>query len=231
RDLPWPQSQFQSGLYFRSGISEEYDLPKPTLTAFRFPFVALPQKGGTLVWGRTPNRKPLRVIIEQRRAGGGWKRISTLRADRYGIFSAVLRRKLVQPRARRAPSMLTTYRGAVLQDAPTAYWRLGDSGGSARDLMGKHEGVPSGGVAFGAGGALKKDGDKAVCLNGTDGRIALGPIASPATVEWWVKTKTNGDTPFFSNRNTVHQNVDVGSFLHLPHIFDGLSLIGERPVA
>ena len=230
RDLPWPQSEYQSGLYFRSGISQQYDLPKPTLTAFRFPFVALPQKGGTLVWGRTPNGKPVRVIIEQRRASG-WRRLATLAADRYGIFSADLRRKIVQPPARAATSVLTAYRAAVLQDAPTAYWRLGDSGGAARDLTGKHEGVPSGGVSFGAPGALKNDSDRAVCLNGTDGRIDLGPIASPATVELWVKTKSNGDTPFFSNRDAVHQNVDVGSFLHLPHIFDSAPLLGERPVA
>ncbi len=230
RDLPWPQSEYQSGLYFRSGISMADDLPKPTLTAFRFPFVAFRQKGGTLVWGRTPEGKPARVIIEQRRARS-WRRIATLRADRYGIFTARLKRKIAPFRAHPIASTLTTYQGAVLQDAPSAYWRLGETGRSARDLTGNHPGVADGGVTFRAAGALKNDRNTAVCLNGADGRIDLGPISSPATVELWVKTKAKGDTPFFSNRNRANQYEFVGSFLHLPRAFDGFALLGERPVA
>jgi hypothetical protein len=207
-----------------------HDLPKPTLTAFRFPFVAFRQKHGTLVWGRTPGGKPARVIIEQRRARS-WRRLATLRANSDGIFTARLKRKISSPRPHLLASTLTTYQGAVLQDGPSAYWRLGEAGGSARDLTGNHPGVADGGVTFGAPGALKNDRNRAVCLNGTDGRIALGPLSSPAAVELWVKTKAKGDTPFFSNRNGAHQYEVVGSFLHLPRVFDDFALLGERPVA
>jgi hypothetical protein len=230
RDLPWPGSEFQSGLYFRSGLDMQHDVPKPTLTAFRFPFVAFPQKGGTFVWGRTPGGRPVRVIVEQRRARS-WRRLATIRADEFGIFSAVLKKRIGRPPPRPQPSVLTTYQAAVLQDEPDAYWRLGDSGATARDLTGRHEGEAEGGVTFGAPGALRNDSNTAVCLNGTDGRIDLGPLASPSSVEVWVKTKALGDVPFFSNRAPTHQYVDVGSFLHLPHVFDGYPLLGERPVA
>jgi hypothetical protein len=66
----------------------------------------------------------VRVLVEQRRARG-WKRLATLASDRYGIFTALLRRKVVQPAAPPRPTVLTTYRAAVLRDAPSAYRRLG----------------------------------------------------------------------------------------------------------
>jgi hypothetical protein len=90
RDQPFePGSYYQSGLYYISGDgSIESDRPKPALTAFRFPFVALrPTKSKTVVsfWGRTPNSKKARVVIE-RRSGRKWVRVKTLSANRYGIF-------------------------------------------------------------------------------------------------------------------------------------------------
>ncbi len=230
RDLAWPQSPYQSGLYFRSGIRMELDQPKPTLTAFRFPFVAFRQRNGTLVWGRTPGGRPARVIVEQRLLRT-WKRLATVRSDRYGIFTAVLHRTIVQPQ-KPTPSILRIpYRAAVMADFPASYWRLGDSRGSAaRDLVGRHPGVVEGGVTFGAPGALENDRNTAVRLNGADGRIDLGEIASPRTVEVWLKTKTPLGS-VFSNRDIFHQFVSLGPFGRLPHVFDSFSLFGGTPLA
>lgn len=84
RDNPYPSEPTQSGLYFR-GATLAQDKPKPTLTAFRFPFVAYAQKRGISVWGRTPLGKPGRVAISQN-VTGRWKRLGFLTANRYGIF-------------------------------------------------------------------------------------------------------------------------------------------------
>jgi hypothetical protein len=104
RDSPYPSQPVQSGLYYNGGSSLELDRPKPTLTAFRFPFVALRERGRTVVWGRTPDSRPATVVVE-RKAGRGWRRVTALRATRSGIFTA----RLAGPargslRARRAGS-------------------------------------------------------------------------------------------------------------------------------
>jgi hypothetical protein len=80
---------FQSGLYFTCTGGPECWRPKPSLTAFRFPFVAFTGKPGVRVWGRTPWGRRGRVVIEQR--GARWRKIVTLRSDRNGIFTRTLR--------------------------------------------------------------------------------------------------------------------------------------------
>jgi hypothetical protein len=85
RDQPFPGSPFQSGLYFR-GRTIKRDRPKPALRAFRFPFVALPEKGRVVTWGRTPKSTRGRVVLERRFGRGRWKRLAALQADRHGIF-------------------------------------------------------------------------------------------------------------------------------------------------
>lgn len=73
----------ESGLYFR-GASLEQDEAKPILAAFRFPFVAYP--GGKLeFWGRAPSGRAGRVKIELFE-GGRWRKVTSARADRYGVF-------------------------------------------------------------------------------------------------------------------------------------------------
>jgi hypothetical protein len=84
RDHPMSLAVEQSGLYFR-GRTIEQDRPKPALRAFRFPFVALPEKGRVVVWGRTPTSSRGAIVLE-RAFRGGWARIAVLRADRNGIF-------------------------------------------------------------------------------------------------------------------------------------------------
>ena len=81
---------FQAGLYFHCARGPACDRPKPSLTAFRFPFVAFRNGARVLVWGRTPTSRPGRARIEQRR-GARWLALGTLGADRFGIFTAQLR--------------------------------------------------------------------------------------------------------------------------------------------
>jgi hypothetical protein len=90
RDEAPATSYFQSGLLFR-GKSVETAKPKPAFTAFRFPLVGLPSRGGFLIWGRTPAGKPGRVLLEQS-FKGGWASLGVVRTDRVGIFQTSLRR-------------------------------------------------------------------------------------------------------------------------------------------
>jgi hypothetical protein len=80
---------FQSGLYFGCDGGPECWKPKPSLEAFRFPFVAFTSGKRVRVWGRTPFGRRGRVAIEQR--GSSWHRVATLRANRFGIFTDVLK--------------------------------------------------------------------------------------------------------------------------------------------
>jgi hypothetical protein len=89
RDHPYPQNAVQSGLYF-AGQTLQQDRPKPTLSAFRFPFVAYARKGGIFVWGRTPWGKPGRVVVYQSTTGR-WKQRAFLTANANGIFSGTIK--------------------------------------------------------------------------------------------------------------------------------------------
>jgi hypothetical protein len=87
------QKLFQSGLFFSCEQGIACDTPKPTVQSFRFPLVAYPAARGRLtIWGRTPTSRSARVLIEQG-AGTNWRALGTLSANRYGIFSGLLRRR------------------------------------------------------------------------------------------------------------------------------------------
>jgi hypothetical protein len=88
RDHPYPANAVQSGLYY-AGPTLAKDKPKPTLTAFRFPFVAYQKKHGIFVWGRTPWGKPGRVVLYQSTTGR-WRQRASLTANQYGIFSGMI---------------------------------------------------------------------------------------------------------------------------------------------
>jgi hypothetical protein len=84
------QATYESGLYFSCARGLTCDRPKPALTAFRFPFVAFRSGGRVLVWGRTPGGVRGNVVVEQK-SGRSWRRLTSLRADRYGIFQRRVR--------------------------------------------------------------------------------------------------------------------------------------------
>jgi len=88
RDDPISQTMAQSGLYYRSDAGIASDPAKPALPAFRFPFIASRQpKKMIFLWGRTPTSTAGTVLIE-RKSGAGWRRVKSLEANRYGIFTA-----------------------------------------------------------------------------------------------------------------------------------------------
>jgi hypothetical protein len=88
RDHPLATSHVQAGLYYRAATFAA-DRPKPSLQAFRFPFVAFPQHAQkrVYVWGRTPSGRAARVLVEQQ-FQGGWKRLGIVQTNPNGIFQA-----------------------------------------------------------------------------------------------------------------------------------------------
>ncbi len=86
-------SPYQSGFYFYSKKLAKARA-KPTLTAFRFPFVAYLGKRTVSVWGRDATSTKALVTIQQaNRARGPWRTVARIRANRYGIFEAGLKLK------------------------------------------------------------------------------------------------------------------------------------------
>jgi len=101
RDRPFPDTQYQSGLYFcgvestsddagsrcaDSGFLTRDVAKTASLTSFEFPFVAYAKNGYVKVWGRTEDEASHPVVI-QRKLKTGWTNVKTLAADSYGIFS------------------------------------------------------------------------------------------------------------------------------------------------
>jgi hypothetical protein len=89
RDDPLIRTPYQSGLWARGGPSLTSDRPKPSMTAFRFPFVAYRTTRGVFVWGRTPSERPGRALVE-RRSNGRWRPVATVRTDGGGVFRSTL---------------------------------------------------------------------------------------------------------------------------------------------
>lgn len=79
----------ESGLYFRGATLEE-DRPKPSLSAFRFPFVSYSRQQGLAYWGRTPTSTPGKTVIQVHRAGR-WRTAAVVRADGSGIFRGTIK--------------------------------------------------------------------------------------------------------------------------------------------
>jgi hypothetical protein len=109
RDEPL-SSPYQAGLYFHNGK------PKPSLRAFRFPFVAFARSGGIEIWGRTPTSDSSIVAVEHREQGKTWRRVGSLTANASGIFKGRiagptrgwLRARLVGARSETSPAFSLT---------------------------------------------------------------------------------------------------------------------------
>lgn len=85
-----PYSQtLESGLYFRGATVAE-DQPKPSLYAFRFPFVSYSRSSGLYFWGRTPTSTRGKVVI-QVHGTERWRKVAVERADENGIFQGTVR--------------------------------------------------------------------------------------------------------------------------------------------
>ncbi len=88
-----------------------------------------------------------------------------------------------------------SYIETILQDAPLAYWRFGETSGAiARDERDAYNGTYTGGVTLGAAGAIAGDTNGAATFDGDSGYVVVGPGAGlsfsgnhPYTLEAWVK--------------------------------------------
>jgi hypothetical protein len=153
-DQPLSAGPYQSGLFY-GGASAAAARPKPALTAFQFPFVALPSSKGIGVWGRTPGGATGAVDVEQQGASG-WRRLAVLQANRVGIFSAELRSTGKGPLRAQFPSLKATsvpFSLVAPPDANNVYHPFGAThagtagspGGSSSAVSQYVEAVPSAG--------------------------------------------------------------------------------------
>ncbi len=94
QDYPSP-SPYQSGFYFPSSSLADAQ-PKPSLTAFRFPFVAYlgKQKNTVSVWGRDATSDQETATIQLRHGKSGrWRSVALVSSNTSGIFQATLKLK------------------------------------------------------------------------------------------------------------------------------------------
>jgi hypothetical protein len=92
QDRPLP-SPYESGLYF-GGKPLAKARAKPTLTAFRVPFVAYLHGRTVQIWGRDATSTKQVVTIQRRHGSHGkWQTVAQVRSNPYGIFKATLRLK------------------------------------------------------------------------------------------------------------------------------------------
>lgn len=78
---------YQSGIFLR-GASPTQDEPKPSYTAFRFPFTAYRTNGVARLWGKTPGDRSVTIQAQQ---GGSWVTAARLKAGSNRIFTGRLR--------------------------------------------------------------------------------------------------------------------------------------------
>lgn len=78
---------YQSGVFLRGSTPAE-DRPKPSFTAFRFPFTAYRTNGVARLWGKTPDARSVTIQAQQ---GGRWVTAARLRAGSNRIFTGRLR--------------------------------------------------------------------------------------------------------------------------------------------
>jgi hypothetical protein len=144
-----------------------------------------------------------------------------LKANRYGIFTGTMRyhKPATRKPAAHASSGTAGYRDLVVSASPMSYWPLDErSGSTASDLTRSNDGTYVGDVELGAKGPLP--GATAAAFNGKNARVRLGRLGNVHTVELWLKTRARADTVAFSNRNSIHEFVAVGTFGGLAHVHD-----------
>ena len=110
----------------------------------------------------------------------------------HGVLSAVTLLSAFVVLAMAVHEQPPSYADVVLADAPLAYWRLGESGGTQMgDGSGSGaQGAYTGGVTLGAPGALATDADTAADFDGVSGTASVPLDLSPRsalTLEFWLK--------------------------------------------
>ena len=77
----------QAGVYFINGK------PKPSRTAFWFPFIAQRSSGTTRIWGMAPTAGQRTAVTIDQRIRGRWVPITRLHSSTDRIFTARINRK------------------------------------------------------------------------------------------------------------------------------------------
>ena len=100
------------------------------------------------------------------------------------------------------------YEAAVLADAPLGFWRFNEtSGTTAADTSGNnHGGTYVGSPVLGGPGPISAESpNTAVSLNGAGQKVTLPLLATPATIEAWVRLPSPnlGTLPVYSNRDSA----------------------------
>jgi hypothetical protein len=117
---PTVHAGFQSGVYFQDGR------PKPSLTAFRFPFVTDQIGKGTLrAWGKSPESGKL---VIQRKQGKRWKAVKKLQVRKGAVFLA----KLKLSGKQRLRAIVGNSRSLVWKQAAAGSKSSGDGGGISK---------------------------------------------------------------------------------------------------
>lgn len=110
----------------------------------------------------------------------------------------------------------TPYATVVLADGPVAYWRLGDSGGTAADATGNgHSGAVMGGVTAGQT-ALIKDADPSMTFDGATGYVEVPDSATlrfggAVTLEAWVSGATFANASAMSYPRIIGKGTTGGT--------------------
>jgi hypothetical protein len=83
-DTPSPGwvTSLASGIYY-DGMTPAQDTPKPSYTAYTFPFTAYRSKGIAQLWGMAPTAGPVAIQVEN---GTTWTTVTTLQAGQSRIF-------------------------------------------------------------------------------------------------------------------------------------------------
>jgi hypothetical protein len=87
-DVPSPGwvTTLASGIY-SAGATPAQDVPKPSYTAYSFPFTAYRSKGIARLWGMAPTVGPVAIQVE---SGTAWTTVITLQAGQNRVFSGTL---------------------------------------------------------------------------------------------------------------------------------------------
>jgi hypothetical protein len=96
-------SSYYSGVYFYNGN------PKPSLEAYRFPFVVMPAGASAQAWGIAPRSGKVSV---QRRQGRKWRTVFNVQASAGGVFVHKVR-----------PSLKGNFRAVVGGEASLTWHR------------------------------------------------------------------------------------------------------------
>jgi hypothetical protein len=75
-----------SGIYY-AGATPAQDAPKPSYTAYTFPFTAYRTNGVAQLWGMAPSAGPVSIQVE---TGTTWNTVTTLQAWSSRIFDGKL---------------------------------------------------------------------------------------------------------------------------------------------